>query len=165
MRFRPGETVVHPQYGVGRVVKLELRHFDGDGSQEYYEIAIATGTVWVPVEGPAHGVRRLTSKDELPKYRNLLTARPAPVPADSKERKLALAERLKGASFRSRCEVVRDLGAHGWAKALNESSGSILRAAREAVCSEWAAAEGISFEAATSEVDALLLQGRRNFAE
>jgi RNA polymerase-interacting CarD/CdnL/TRCF family regulator len=163
MRFIPSDWLVHPQHGVGHVVKLQERKFGEESPKEYYEIAIAKGTVWVPVEGPANGLRKVTAKAELHKYRGLLRAHPVPVALDSKERKQALLERLKEGSFRTRCELVRDLTAHGWDKPLNESTGATLRVVRQEVCSEWAAAEGVSLEVATREVDNLLLEGRAAF--
>lgn len=163
MQFKAEEWLVHPHYGVGRVVKLEQRRFSEEKPREYYEIEISTGTVWVPVEGPGHGLRRPTSRGELPRYRGLLKGRPTPVASDSKERKTDLVERLKGGSFAARCEVVRDLSAHAWHKPLNESTGATLRLTREVLCAEWAVAEGITMEAAATEVDALLLEGRRHF--
>jgi RNA polymerase-interacting CarD/CdnL/TRCF family regulator len=133
--------------------------------QQYYEIAISTGTVWVPVEGPAGGLRRLTVKGDLDRYRDLLRGRPTPLAADHKERQIALVERIKESSFQARCEFVRDLTAHGWDKPLNESSSNLLRSARLVLCAEWAAAEGLSPGEATREVEALLLEGRQAFKQ
>ena len=126
MRFRANECLVHPQHGVGRVVKLEMRQFGPGVRQEYSEIAIPTGPVWVPFDGPASGLRRLTAKGDLGRYRGVLRGRPTPLAADHKQRQIALVERLRESSFQARCEVVRDLTAHGWGKPLNESGGNIL---------------------------------------
>lgn len=161
MPIEVNDWVVHPQTGVGRVVKLEVREFGPGTAQRYYVIAIAKGTMWVPVEGPASGLRKLTAKGELGKYRGILRSRPTPLVADSRQRQIALAERLKEGSFQARCEVVRDLTAHRWNKSLNESSGILLRSAHEVLCAEWAAAGGLSFSEASQEVEALLLEGRK----
>jgi RNA polymerase-interacting CarD/CdnL/TRCF family regulator len=46
--FELGEEVVHPQYGVGRIVKLEDREFERGSTRQYYEILIPGGsTIWV----------------------------------------------------------------------------------------------------------------------
>jgi CarD family transcriptional regulator len=164
MRYRANDWLVHPQHGVGRVVKLETREF-GEGTKEYYEIAIPTGTVWVPVEGPAGGLRKLGTKGDLGKYRSVLKGRPTPLPPDHKQRQIALVERLKESSFQARCEVVRDLTAHSWDKPLNESSSNLLRSARLVLCAEWAAAEGLSVAEATREIEALLLEGRETYGK
>jgi RNA polymerase-interacting CarD/CdnL/TRCF family regulator len=163
MGIKADEWAVHSQFGVGRVVKLEKRRFGAGPELDYYNFAIPTGTVWVPVEGSSHGLRRLTPKRDLDQYRCLLKSRPAPLAADYRERQNALVARQKDSSFAARCEFVRDLTAHGWDRALNESSSMMLRSARHAVCAEWAAVEGLSLDAATHEVLALLLEGRKSY--
>jgi CarD family transcriptional regulator len=165
MRFRANDWLVHPKHGVGRVVRLEIRQFGPGTRQEYYEIAIPTGTVWVPVEGPASGLRKLTLKGDLGRYRGVLRGRPTPLVADLKQRRIVLVERLKESSFQARCELVRDLTAHSRDKPLNETSDKLLRSARLVLCTEWAAAEGLSLAEATSEVEALLLEGRETYGK
>jgi len=165
MRFRANDWLVHPQHGVGQVVRLEIRQFGPGTSLEYYEIAIPTGTVWVPVSGPANGLRKLTPKGDLGRYRGVLKGRPTPLTADHKQRRIVLVERSKESSFQARCEVVRDLTAHSWHRPLSESSSLMLQRARQVLCAEWAAAEGLSLVDATLEVEALLLEGRKTCEE
>jgi RNA polymerase-interacting CarD/CdnL/TRCF family regulator len=163
MRFRTNDWLVHPQYGVGRVVKLETKQIGLGTRLEYYEIAISTGTVWVPVEGHPSGLRKVTLKDDLGRYRVVLKGRPTPLAADHKQRHLTLVERLKESTLQAKCEVVRDLMAFRWSKSLNESSSMMLRSTRHFLCSEWAAAEGLSIAEATDEIDALLLEGKATY--
>ena len=47
-----GDRVVHPQYGVGQVVKLDEREFEPGVTRRYYEIAIPGSTLWVPLDLP-----------------------------------------------------------------------------------------------------------------
>lgn len=163
MRYQPNDLLVHAHHGVGRVLKLEVRQFGDEAPQEYYQIGLATGTIWVPLAGPVNGLRRLTAKEDLPRYRGLLRGRPVPLHPDRKERKLELIKRMRATSFRARCETVRDLGALGWEKPLNETTATAFREARQVLCAEWAAAAGATFEAAASEVDALLLLGKNTY--
>ena len=163
MSMEVNDWVVHPQHGVGRVIKLEMRQFGLGAAQRYYEIALQKGTIWVPVDGPRNGLRKLTAKGELGKYRGLLRSRPTPLATDHRQRQLALAERWKESSFAARCEMVRDLAAHRWQKPLNESSSAMFRTASEVLCAEWAAAEGLTLLEATREVEALLLEGRNAY--
>lgn len=164
MPMKVNDWVVHPQHGVGRVVNVEARQFGSAAKQAYYEIAIPTGTLWVPADGSVRGLRRLTAKGELDRYRRLLRSRPSPLTQDHRERHLVLLERLREGSFRARCEVLRDLRAHSWHKPLNEKSGSLLRSAHHEVCTEWAAADGLSLAEATHEVEALLQKGKETYA-
>lgn len=163
MRFQIDDRLVHAQQGVGRVVKLEMKQFGEGTTQEYYEIAITTGTIWVPVEGSSSGLRKITAKGDLDRYRVLLRGRPTPLAPDHKDRFQILAERLKESSFQVICEVVRDLIAFSWDKPLNESSSTLLRRNHQLLCAEWAAAEGQSLSKATHEVDTLLLEGKKTY--
>ncbi len=163
MAIEVNDWVVHPQHGVGRVVKMEVKGFGTGPAQRYYEVALGKGTIWVPVDGARSGLRKLTPKDDLGKYRGLLRGRPTPLATDHRLLQIALAERWKESSFQARCEIVRDLTAHRWHKPLNENSSAMLRTAHEVLCAEWAVAEGLSLSEATSEVEALLLEGRKAY--
>jgi RNA polymerase-interacting CarD/CdnL/TRCF family regulator len=163
LRFASGDQIVHAQHGVGKVIGLELQRFSEEVPRAYYEIAIGSGTVWVPAEGASHALRKVTPRAELPRYRGVLRGKPMAVASDTKALKVELSVRVRETSFRAKCELVRDLTAHGWNKPLNESSGATLRNVRQALCSEWAIAEGVTVEIATKEVDALLLESKGTF--
>jgi RNA polymerase-interacting CarD/CdnL/TRCF family regulator len=107
----------------------------------------------------------LIAKADIDRYRSLLRSRPTPLAADHRQRQVTLEERLKDNSFDSRCKLVRDLTAFGWHKDLNESNGAMLRSARDALCAEWAAVEGLSTAEATHEVMALLDEGKGTYLE
>jgi RNA polymerase-interacting CarD/CdnL/TRCF family regulator len=160
MPIEANDWVVHPQHGIGRVVKSEMRQFDSTERQLYYQISLQAGTLWVPVNGPPCGLRKMISKSELARYRGVLMGRPDPLPREHRERRTALSERLRDGSFLSRCEAVRDLTALGRSKDLSESDGEVLRRARGELCAEWAAAGGKSLAEARDEIEALLLGGR-----
>jgi hypothetical protein len=55
--------------------------------------------------------------------------------------------------------------AHTWRRPLNESSGWLLRTAREELVAEWAAAGGLSVVAAQQEVDDLLREGKDKYGK
>ena len=163
MQIKIDDWIVHPQHGVGRVVKLETRDFGSGTEQRYYEIAIPTGTIWVPVEEKGNRLRKITVKRELAKYRKVLRTRPAPLVGDHRQRQAALLERLKKGSFKSRCELLRDLSAHSKLKPLNESSGALLKRMQQMVCDEWAMAAELSHSEASQEIEDLLQRGRETY--
>ena len=160
MEFKLNEVVVHPRYGLGCVVRLGLRAFGSNRTQEYYEISMSSGTIWVPTGDSSHGLRRVASRTDLSRCRTLLKDKPVRLATDSKQRKADLAERMKLGTFESRCEVLRDLHAQRAIKPLDESSGALLRRVRDLLCAEWAAAEGLTPEDAGKELDSLLLEGQ-----
>ena len=162
MPFKVDEFVVHPTHGVGHIVRLEEKRFFGEESCLYYEVATQNSIVWVPVEADkAVGLRQLTAKYDLARYRSLLKSRPTPLNQDHRKRHLELGDRLKQGSFQAVCEVVRDLTAHGWRKPLSEGGAALLRQIRENLCREWAASDGVSLAEAIQEVESLLLEARQ----
>ena len=163
MPFAVNDRVVHPLHGVGRVVRLATRQFDAGSTRLYYEITLSKGTIWVPVEGTGGGLRPLTARGELGRYRSLLSSRPAPLASDHRQRQLEVSARLKAGTLRARCEVIRDLTAHAWHKPLCQSSAALLRLAHEALDEEWAAVDEVPVHEVTRQVQALLLEGRRAF--
>jgi RNA polymerase-interacting CarD/CdnL/TRCF family regulator len=160
MSFAVDDRVVCPAFGVGRIVGLVTKEMVATaGRQMYYEVLGERGTMWVQADASArHGLRRLTRKEELARYRVLLRRPPTPLSADKQQRQLALRDRLKRGTFKDLCELVRDLTAQGRLKPLNEADATALRRGREALCQEWAAAAGIPVADAAAEINALLQQ-------
>jgi RNA polymerase-interacting CarD/CdnL/TRCF family regulator len=155
--FEIGESVVHPQYGVGQVVRLEEREFERGDNQRYYEIHIPGGsTVWVPVDVPNSGLRRLARKSELAHCRDILQARPLPLTEDGRVRQSTLVAHLKQGTIVAQCEVVRDLSAFVAHKPAYGTITSFLEAMLRVLCQEWAIVEEISLSEAMSEIQSLL---------
>jgi len=165
MDFEVDQWAVHPRHGVGRITKVESKHFDSGPEQQYYRFEIASGTVWVPVDNAATGLRKLFAKKDLALYRALLRSRPVPLEGDFRQRKIDLAARQQESSVKARCELVRDLSAFGWKKGLNEISSIMLRSTRQALCAEWAAVAGLPIEKARLEIEELLHEGRRVYEQ
>lgn len=156
MAFKIGERVVHPQYGVGHVAKLEDREFEPGVLRRYYEIAIPGSTLWVPTDLPTFGLRKLTVRSEIERCRQILSARPSPVGEDARQRQSELAARLKEGTIAAQCEVVRDLSAFGAHKPISGTIAAFLRVTQDVLCQEWAAVEGITLAEAVAEVSLLL---------
>lgn len=164
MAYKIDDRVVHPTYGVGRIVGLVSKRFEAE-ERQFYEVAIDRSTVWVPVDNSGHGngngLRPLTPKTELNRYRRVLQSSPVPLTQDPRQRKLDLQDRLKLGTFQAMCEAVRDITARGWLKPLSEADTAMLRKAREGLCQEWAASSDVSVTQATAEVNALLQEARQ----
>jgi RNA polymerase-interacting CarD/CdnL/TRCF family regulator len=164
MPFKVDDRVVYPAFGIGRVVALVPKSFFEAESQLYYEVTGDRSTVWVQVdEGSARGLRRLTRQDELDHYRGVVGGRPVSLNQDHRQRQVDLRSQLKLGTMQGLCEMVRDLSAKGWIKPLTENDSRALRLSREAVCEEWAAANGVSLPQATAELTALLLEARHQY--
>jgi CarD family transcriptional regulator len=155
--FEIGDKVVHPQHGVGQIVKLEDREFERGHIRRYYEIDIPGGsTVWVPVDLSNSGLRRLAYKSELAHCRNILKAPPSPLMEDGRVRQAALAARLKQGTLAAQCEVVRDLSAFVAHKPAYGTITAFLEAMLRVLCQEWATVEGVTMSEAMAEISSLL---------
>ena len=160
MIFKAGDRVVHPQHGVGYVVKLDEREFEPGAMRRYYEISIPGSTVWVPLDLSISGLRKLTVKSEIIRCRKILESHPSPLAEDSRFRQSDLAARLKQGTISAQCEVVRDLYAYGEHKSLNGTIAAFFRATQDVLCQEWAAVEGITLPEAVQEIVSLLEKSR-----
>lgn len=161
MEFKTGDDVVHPNYGVGNIVRLEERELATSGMRWYYVLAIGTATVWMPVHTDGSTtLRAVTRKQDLEQYRAVLSSRPTVLDRDYKKRRLDLIERLTHSSFRVTCEIVRDLTALGWDRPTGETDATLLKKIRDNLWREWAAATGQSNQEAIQEVQALLRAGQ-----
>lgn len=155
--FEVGDKVVHPQHGVGQIVKLEDREFERGDTRRYYEIHIPGGsTVWVPVDLSNSGLRRLADKSELAHCREILQARPLPLTDDGRVRQAALVEHLKQGTLAAQCEVVRDLSAFVSHKPAYGTITGFLEGMLRVLCQEWAIVEGITVSEAMAEISSLL---------
>lgn len=164
--FKIGDTVVHPQHGVGHVVKLENREFERGVMQRYYEISIPGGsTVWVPVDLPNSGLRQLAEKNEILHCREILESHPLPLTEDGRVRQSEMVAHLKQGTIAAHCEVVRDLSAYIAHKPISGPIAAFLQSTLAVLCQEWALVEGITLSAATYEISSLLEKSRLTLSE
>jgi RNA polymerase-interacting CarD/CdnL/TRCF family regulator len=164
MEFISGDDVVHPDYGVGNIMRLEERQLAEAEMRQYYVLAFGKTTVWMPVlAGAVSPLRRVTAPRDLDQYRILLKSHPAALDRDYKKRRLGLNEQLAHGSFQVVCEVVRDLTALGWDRPMNESDASMLKKVRANLWQEWATSTGQPLPEAITEVNALLQVGEQTY--
>ena len=164
MEFQSGDEVVHPNYGVGSIVRLEERQLAEAGTRLYYVLAFGKTTVWMPVKttGPCT-LRPVTAQRDLEHYRSLLKGRPVELDRDYKKRRADITEQLAHGSFQVVCEIVRDLTALSWHRPLTGIDASLLSKVRESLWQEWAASTGRPLPDAILEVSALLQAGEQTY--
>ncbi len=161
--FRIGETVVHPHHGLGKVENLVDKEFQSGRSRRYYEITMADGTLWVPVDQPDLGLRHLTSKSELPRCGQVLQGSPSVSDLDPRRMHEELSRHLRAGTIIAQCEVVRDVSALGWKKPLAGSMAELRRVALNVLCQEWAAVAGVPIVEAADSINAYLNQGKQTY--
>ena len=110
--FQVGDTVIHPAYGAGLVVKIAKLQCLGSGKL-YYSIELSDElktNVWIPVQdAEVKGLRRPTPTSQLGRIWRVLRARPEALSTDPEARSLSLQEKLRGGDIFRIAEVVRDM--------------------------------------------------------
>lgn len=164
MEFRSGDGVVHPNYGVGSIVRLEERQLAEANTRWYYVLAFGKTTVWLPVDTVGSSALRLiTAPRDLDRYRTLLKSRPVELDRDYKKRRLDINAQLMHGSFQIVCEIVRDLTALGWYRPLAGVDASLLSKVRANLWEEWATSTGRPLPEAIHEVTTLLEAGEQTY--
>lgn len=164
MEFRSGDDVVHPNYGVGSIVRLEERQLAEANTRLYYVLVFGKTTVWLPVKAAApSALRPVTAPRDLDQYRTLLKSRPVELDRDYKKRRLDLNAQLAHGSFQAVCEIVRDLTALGWHRPLAGLDASLLNRVRESLWQEWAVSTHQPLPDAIHEVTSLLQAGEQTY--
>ncbi len=164
MPFKAGDSIVHPTYGVGTIMRLEEKRLAEDKPRWYYVVVVDKSTLWVPVdENNVAGLRTVTPKKDLDRYRAVLKGRPGTLERDHNKRRMFINERVKLGSFQSLCEAVRDLSAQSWKHPLGESDLTLLQRLSHSLYREWAAAANVSLPDATAEVEALLQDAKQSY--
>lgn len=157
MNFNIGDRVVHKNFGVGIVISIEGMRLSGSESHLFYRVKFPKTTVWVPVRHqPEGGLRPITPKSQLYRYRAVLKSSPVSLGRDFRKRHRELEMRMDRGTFQGLCEVIRDLKALNTEKTLNDYERTLYRQSREALILEWSMTSGLSQSEAIGEIDGCL---------
>jgi CarD family transcriptional regulator len=110
-KFKDKEQVVYPIQGVGQVINIYKRKFEGE-TKLYYEIyfEVSDMTIHMPVDkAEDQGIRPIVSKRQADAALNLIAEEFEPVPADWKLRYQMNLDLLKQGSIKDIATVVRAL--------------------------------------------------------
>jgi RNA polymerase-interacting CarD/CdnL/TRCF family regulator len=150
---------------VGTVQSIEGMNFSGNQPRLFYRVEFAKTTIWVPVGNqPSGGLRPVTPKSQLYRFRDLLKSPPRPLNSDFRQRQKELENRVESGSCEALCETIRDLSAWNRQKPLNNYERELLRQLRSALAAEWSVASGLDINEALDEIDGYLLKGRQSAA-
>jgi RNA polymerase-interacting CarD/CdnL/TRCF family regulator len=157
MTFNNGDRVVHKDFGVGIIVKIEGMNLSGNGPRLFYRVDFFKTTVWVPVVNQSEGgLRPITPKSHLDQYRALLKSTPVSLDDNFRRRQSELEKRMDRGTFQGLCEVIRDLKALSAEKPLNYYERTLFKQSREALVSEWSITSGLSQSETMGEIDGCL---------
>jgi RNA polymerase-interacting CarD/CdnL/TRCF family regulator len=157
MNFNEGDRVIHKNFGVGIVISIEGMNLSGSEPHLFYRVDFSRTTVWVPVGNqPEGGLRPITPKSQLDRYRALLKGSHVSLNGDFRKRQSELEKRMDRGTFRGLCEVIRDLKALSAQKPLNYYERTLFKQSRDALVSEWSITSGLSQSETIAEIDGCL---------
>lgn len=156
MPFAVGDKVIHWTHGLGEVVKIEERTFQGHRAQ-YYVVRTASLSVWIPTDEEQPSSLRLpAAPEEFEALFALLSSPAEALPEDRLERREALRERLKEGRLDSICRVIRDLTEFKRHAKLSDQEKVLLERATSSLLTEWAYALKIPLAQAQHRLSQLL---------
>jgi RNA polymerase-interacting CarD/CdnL/TRCF family regulator len=162
MDFTIGDRVIHRYLGEGTVVSIEAMGLSGSSSRLFYRVEFPKTTLWAAMgDQTPGGLRRITPKNQLYLFRALLKSSPMTLDTDFRSRQKELENRAEAGTFRSLCEIVRDLSAWNRIKPLNGYEKNLLKKSRASLAAEWSSTSGMAVNDALQEIDDYLLKGKQ----
>ena len=155
-----GDTVVHPGYGVGKVVDIEKLSCLGS-DKRYYSIRLVAdaGTqVWVPVqEAEGRGVRRPIRRPQLKEIWRALRAKPEALPSDHQKRYGIVRQKVDNGDSLQIAEALRDLTWKDYhVRSLTSEGKRLYDKAIKFLATEVAVVQGSDRETVESELSRVL---------
>jgi RNA polymerase-interacting CarD/CdnL/TRCF family regulator len=162
--FEVGNWIVHPNYGVGKISKIEKKRVNKKKSR-YYRVEADETMYWIPVESIEESrIRKVISRSGFRKAIRLLTKAPQKMDPNYKQRQSRIKCVLSEGLLSSTIRLVRDLWARNHKKSLNDSERTVLRKIIDNLAAEWAVVESITPKEASQELNRLLTQGQERSA-
>lgn len=165
-RYQKGDWVVHPAYGVGRILGIETRQISGDEAHYYHLRIKATDShIWIPVEKLAEDARPLTTPEKFREALTILERPPRKMAVNIKQRTQRIAEVREQNSPTSLARLLRDL----WARqkergVLSQTESAAMRRITNRFLGEWAACMGMELDVVERRLEQRLLRGRQKAA-
>ena len=154
--YAPGERIVHPVLGVGKVMGLECKSISG-AEKTYYRIEMPGSILWIPVEEiDQERVRPPAKRATINKAVELLGQPPRQMSANFNERKSRIQKVAAQNVPADTARLIRDLHARRSKHSLNETERLALRDMTRRFLEEWAICAGIGVDQAENNLNRLL---------
>ena len=159
MKFTTGDAVVHPIRGAGIVERIVERTWHGN-SESYYRIRLLgqSGTMLMIPTSVAEklGLRCAISRSDMRQLWGVLLATPMNLPDKHKDLTQFLQGKLGTGDIFQVAEVVRDMAWRQWKTHLSATAKRLYEEGIRLLVGEIAAARGIEFVDAETQVRARL---------
>ncbi len=156
MSFDIGDKVIHSNFGLGEIARIEEKVINGNLTN-CYVILLTDMTIWVPVDEVGQSSLRVpTPPDEFIKTLPILSSMNEILLDDRILRKKQLTDQLKDGQLASICRVVRDLSHYQRRSKLNDQERSILARAVKSLLTEWTFSLGTTQLQASQTMERML---------
>lgn len=156
--FEPGDTVVYPHHGAGRILETVEQVFQGE-LRRYYSIEILHNgmTAMVPVDGVERaGIRPVISGQEVDEVLGVLRDDPTRMPKNWNHRVKHNREKIKTGDALEIADVLRNLALRDHEKGLSTGEKQMYGKVRSILASELMCAMHLCAEDALHLLDNIL---------
>ena len=144
--YSPGDWVVHAQYGVGQIKKIEVRPIHGEDT-DCFQVKTKDCTYWFPTSSvDNHRIRPVASQDIIAKVIKNLRSKAKILDTDRGLWKTKIDEVQADGNLLSVSNLVRDLYAQQILRALNQVEKTALRRFEDRLLGEWASIMQVEVE-------------------
>jgi len=158
--FKPGDTIVYPHHGAGRVLEVVEQEFRG-ASRLYYSIRILHNdtSVMIPVDAVEKaGIRPVISEPEVEEVIGVLRDDPTRMPTDWNRRVKHNQEKIKTGDVLEVADVVRNLALRDHEKGLSTGEKQMFGTVKRILASELMYAKQMAEEDALRFLDGILAE-------
>ncbi len=134
----PGDWVVHSYYGVGQIIKIEVKPIL-DVDMPCYEVKTRDSTYWFPISGTANPrIRPVASQEIIKNMVSTLKSEASTLDTDRTLWKKRIEESQVDNDLLSISALIRDLSAQQVIRNLNQMERDALNLNKERLLREWA---------------------------
>jgi RNA polymerase-interacting CarD/CdnL/TRCF family regulator len=136
--YSNGDWIVHSNYGVGQIKRIEIKPIHGEETQ-CYEVKTKDSTYWFPTsEADNPRIRPVASKEIIQKVIKNLRRKPSNLDKDRPYWKKRIEEVQNDSDLLSISKLVRDLSGQQVIRTLNQTEENALEHFKEGLVREWA---------------------------
>ena len=160
IQFSVGQWIVHSQYGVGQIKKIEVMPIHGEKT-ECFMVHVNDGVFWFPtdtVENPR--IRPVASQEIITKVIRNLRRKPGNLEKGKKYWTIRIKEVPSDNDLLTISQLIRDLSAQQSQKRLNDSQVRALSQYKERLIHEWAAITGTDIEEIRPEINSYIRESK-----
>jgi RNA polymerase-interacting CarD/CdnL/TRCF family regulator len=133
--FEVDEWVVHPQHGVGQILRVEDKTIDGT-TQAYFKVDGKRYEWWISAN-QVDLLRRITKPATFKNALLELGKKPEKLPEDDVKRLDLIQEARKSSSLKTICAMLRDLTSWAGDNRLNVRDKQAIQGLKESLLPEW----------------------------